>query len=157
MVNIIFVNESQLFWNGAYDTCKCSTGFRHNREISQKIYKGMVQHEIIPVKVPSVRRAVYLLSLNTRILPLTFRKISFIVCAQWFSRVRLFVTPWTVALQAPLSIGILQARILEWVSTPFFYIFILQWCKFGEVLKLGFYEGNQGRLRVAEPSLQLNK
>ena len=30
--------------------------------------------------------------------------------------VRLFVTPWTVALQAPLSVGILQARILECLS-----------------------------------------
>ena len=28
------------------------------------------------------------------------------------------VTPWTVALQAPLSVGILQARILEWVAMP---------------------------------------
>ena len=27
-------------------------------------------------------------------------------------------TPWTVAHQAPLSIGILQARILEWVAMP---------------------------------------
>ena len=27
-----------------------------------------------------------------------------------------FVTPWTVACQAPLSMGILQARILEWVA-----------------------------------------
>ena len=26
------------------------------------------------------------------------------------------VTPWTVAHQAPLSVGILQARILEWVA-----------------------------------------
>ena len=30
----------------------------------------------------------------------------------------LFATPWTVALQAPLSMGILQARILEWVAMP---------------------------------------
>ena len=28
----------------------------------------------------------------------------------------LFVTPWTVALQVPLSMGFLQARILEWVA-----------------------------------------
>ena len=28
------------------------------------------------------------------------------------------VTPWTVAHHAPLSIGILQARILEWVAMP---------------------------------------
>ena len=32
---------------------------------------------------------------------------------------KLFVTPWTVARQAPLSMGILQARILEWVAMPF--------------------------------------
>ena len=30
-----------------------------------------------------------------------------------------FVTPWTGAYQAPLSMGILQARILEWVTYPF--------------------------------------
>ena len=29
---------------------------------------------------------------------------------------QLFATPWTVAQQAPLSMGILQARILEWVA-----------------------------------------
>jgi len=35
------------------------------------------------------------------------------------SRVRLFMTPWTVACrQAPLSMGILWARILEWVAMP---------------------------------------
>ena len=28
------------------------------------------------------------------------------------------VNPWTVARQAPLSMGILQARILEWVAMP---------------------------------------
>ena len=28
------------------------------------------------------------------------------------------VIPWTVACQAPLSMGILQARILEWVAIP---------------------------------------
>ena len=31
---------------------------------------------------------------------------------------QLFATPWTVACQAPLSVGILQARILEWVAMP---------------------------------------
>ena len=29
-----------------------------------------------------------------------------------------FATPWTVARQAPLSMGILQARLLEWVAMP---------------------------------------
>ena len=31
------------------------------------------------------------------------------------SHVQLFVTPWTVTRKAPLSMGILQARIVEWV------------------------------------------
>ena len=35
-----------------------------------------------------------------------------------FSRVRLFVAPWTVAYQAPVR-GIFQARILEWVAISF--------------------------------------
>ena len=35
------------------------------------------------------------------------------------SRVQLFETPWTVTHQASLSMGILQARILEWVAMPF--------------------------------------
>ena len=30
----------------------------------------------------------------------------------------LFVTPWTVARQIPLSMVILQARILKWVAMP---------------------------------------
>ena len=32
------------------------------------------------------------------------------------SHIGLFATLWTVAHQAPLSMGILQARILEWVA-----------------------------------------
>ena len=43
---------------------------------------------------------------------------SFLCCAQSLSPVRLFETPWTVAHQAPLSMGVLQARILEWVARP---------------------------------------
>ena len=38
------------------------------------------------------------------------------LCAQSLSHVQIFATPWTVARQAPLSMGILQARILEWVA-----------------------------------------
>ena len=29
-------------------------------------------------------------------------------------------TPWTAAHQAPLPMGILQTRILEWIATPSF-------------------------------------
>ena len=38
------------------------------------------------------------------------------VCAKALSRVQLFVTLWTVAHQPPLSMGILQARVLEWIA-----------------------------------------
>ena len=34
------------------------------------------------------------------------------------SLVQLFATPWTVVRQAPLSVGILQARLLERVAMP---------------------------------------
>ena len=40
------------------------------------------------------------------------------VCAKRLSHVRLFVVPQSVVCQAPLSMGILQARKLEWVSMP---------------------------------------
>ena len=40
------------------------------------------------------------------------------LCVLSCCHVRLFVTTWTVALQAPLSLGMLQTRILEWVAMP---------------------------------------
>ena len=40
-------------------------------------------------------------------------------CALSLSHVWLFATPRPVACQAPLSMGIFQARILEWVAFPF--------------------------------------
>ena len=39
------------------------------------------------------------------------------MCVQSLRCVLLFVTPWTVACQAPPVHGIFQARILEWVAT----------------------------------------
>ena len=42
-----------------------------------------------------------------------------VYCAQVLSPVPLFVTPWTAARQAPLSMGILQARMVKWVAMPF--------------------------------------
>ena len=42
-------------------------------------------------------------------------------CCVWsLSPVQLFVTPWTAASHAPMYMGILQARILEWVAMPSF-------------------------------------
>ena len=39
-------------------------------------------------------------------------------CAQSLGCVWLFATLWTIAHQASLSMGTLQARILEWVAMP---------------------------------------
>ena len=39
-------------------------------------------------------------------------------CAELLSRVKLFANPWSVAHQTPVSMGTLQARILEWVAMP---------------------------------------
>ena len=39
--------------------------------------------------------------------------------SQLLSCVPLFVTTWTIAHWAPLSMGVLQARILEWVAMSF--------------------------------------
>ena len=39
--------------------------------------------------------------------------------AQLLSCVQLFVTPWTIARQSPLSMGFFQARILEWVAISY--------------------------------------
>ena len=40
------------------------------------------------------------------------------ILALSLSCVQLFVTPWTVAHQSPLSMGIIQTRILEQVAMP---------------------------------------
>ena len=40
------------------------------------------------------------------------------VCVCVLTSVVSFVTLWIIAHQAPLSVAILQARILEWVDMP---------------------------------------
>ena len=48
------------------------------------------------------------------------RLFFFFFLVSHFSQVWFFLTLWAVAHQAPLSMGILQARILEWVDISFF-------------------------------------
>ena len=43
-----------------------------------------------------------------------------VCCPESLSRVPLFAIPWTVAHQAPLSMEVLQTRVLEWVDMPSF-------------------------------------
>ena len=40
------------------------------------------------------------------------------MCCAVLSHIQLFPTPSSVARQAPLSVGILQAMILEWAAIP---------------------------------------
>ena len=47
------------------------------------------------------------------------RNLLVLHCALSLSSVQLFATPQTVAWQAPLSMGILQARILDCIAMPF--------------------------------------
>ena len=58
---------------------------------------------------------IYLLAIRTAFL----KYVSSDPLPSHFTCVQLFVTPRTVAHQAPLSMGILQARTLEWVATSF--------------------------------------
>ena len=50
--------------------------------------------------------------------PLKMRIKSLTIMLNCLSHDQLFVTLWTVACEAPLSMGILQARILDWVAMP---------------------------------------
>ena len=58
---------------------------------------------------------IYLLAIRTAFL----KYVSSDPLPSHFTCVQLFATPRTVAHQAPLSMGILQARTLEWVATSF--------------------------------------
>ena len=61
----------------------------------------------------------FLLFLSMLYLHTLIGVISSVMCsAQSLSCVRLFATSWTRAHQAPLSMGILQAKILAWVAIP---------------------------------------
>ena len=65
------------------------------------------RHITLPTKVHIVKAMVF---------PIAVYGCEMVLCC--FSDVSLFVTLWTVAHHAPLSMGILQARILEWVAMP---------------------------------------
>ena len=54
-------------------------------------------------------------NLNTRKMKVSFTQAG----KGHYIHAQLIATPWTVACQAPLSMGILQEIILEWVAMPF--------------------------------------
>ena len=61
----------------------------------------------------------------------TWEVSAYMVCAcvlSCFCCARLLATPYTVACQAPLSMGSLQATVLEWVAVPSFRAYIAHVC-----------------------------
>ena len=64
----------------------------------------------------------FTLPINYKVLLITYCVLGtnldtvYVLCR--FNHVQLFATLWTVACQALLSMGILKARILEWVAIP---------------------------------------
>ena len=76
-------------------------------------YKSIISHLYsLGVIIPWVFRL--------KIIQSVFRQ-HVVVVIQLLIHVRLFLwTPWTIAHQAPLSTGLFQARILEWVAISFF-------------------------------------
>ena len=93
----------------------------YNAALSLKHYR--TQHTCSLEKVENFLRIQKLLLLNTIEILVTKATIKHNVALVLtfelaLSCVKLSATPRTVALQAPLSMGILQARILEWVAMP---------------------------------------
>ena len=79
----------------------------------------------IPKKFPVELKPTCAQNSNLHINAILFGFPPFPVSFPWsltifLSHVQLFATPWTVACQAPLSVGTLQARILEWDAMPCF-------------------------------------
>ena len=48
------------------------------------------------------------------------------------SRVQLLATPWTAAYQAPPSMGLFQARVLEWAGITFSEKMLMTWKESGD-------------------------
>ena len=70
------------------------------------------RHYICMIRYFETESLCYTAEINT-----TLQISNAVLCSpQLLSCVQLFATLWTEACQAPLSMGILQARILEWVA-----------------------------------------
>ena len=73
------------------------------------------RHYICMIRYFETESLCYTAEINT-----TLQISNAVLCSpQLLSCVQLFATLWTEACQAPLSMGILQARILELVAYPF--------------------------------------
>ena len=55
---------------------------------------------------------------NSTDVPLISGSLLLCTCYSVLSHARPFATPWAIARQTPLSMGSLQARVLEWDAVP---------------------------------------
>ena len=82
-------------------------------------------HALLQGIIPTQRLNLHLLCLLhwqadslLLVLPRIYIIMHIVFVVQLLSCVQLFATPWTAASQVPLSVEILQVRILEWVAMP---------------------------------------
>ena len=75
------------------------------------------QLSLLPQSVMSVRQFITFIRLRIFSLSSLLRDF-FTECAQLLICVQLFVTPWSLSPIGSSGLGVLQARILEWVAMP---------------------------------------
>ena len=94
--------------SGQDSPCLSLGGELGNSEVAQREADGMGQRD--PEK--QTQKVSYSAKASLKWVPTTYARVH----AQSLQLCRLFVTIWAAAHQAPLSVGILQARIREWVA-----------------------------------------
>ena len=96
--------------------CRCFVGKKSNRILIKNVNS---ESDCLHFKYRPYLQAVrYCTALYISLHHLKSEDDDVLCCALSLSHVWLFATPWTVAYWASLSMGILQARILEWVAMP---------------------------------------
>ena len=81
---------------------------------------GVGCHLLLQGIFPTQGSNLHLLFWQEDSLPLSHQGRAFTVCVlSRFSHAQLFATPWTVARQAPLSMGFSRQEILEWVAISY--------------------------------------
>ena len=88
-----------------------NTSTKRNERSKKGPQKRQKSHEVLPLLYNTL--FVVLCNYCLKIVIVSLYTLACMLSC--FSHVQLFGTLWTVVCQAPLSMGILQARILEWV------------------------------------------
>ena len=110
------ISKDLLFSTG--NTVSCN----YNRRESERIDRSITESLCC---IPETDTALVINYTSIKTLYFHFLLVCVCVCVCVCARTLVtqsctfFVTPWTVAYQAPLSMGTLQARILEWVAISF--------------------------------------